>query len=113
MKYSSRRILIGIENSQSSIRVLEYVADLVRDSSEFVVHVFHAVEPVPLELREFGGAENPQTEAQLDSQLHQKRDDWIRAAKSEADPLLENARLQLSALGVQKTTILLYPVGRF
>jgi nucleotide-binding universal stress UspA family protein len=105
MKYSSRRILIGVEDSESSIRVLEYVADLVRDSSEFDVHVFHAVGPVPLELREFGGAENPQTEAQLDSQLHQKRDHWIRAAKSEAHPLLENARLQLSALGSQKTPV--------
>ena len=70
MKYSSRRILVGIEDSESSTRVLEYVADLVRDGGSFVIHLLHAVGPVPLELREFPGAENPRTERQLDSQLY-------------------------------------------
>jgi nucleotide-binding universal stress UspA family protein len=105
MRYSSKRILVGIEDAESATLVLEYVADLARDSSNFVIHVFHAVGPVPLDLREFGGAENPKTEAQLDSQLHQKRDHWMRAAKSDARPLLEDARLQLSDLGVPKSAI--------
>ena len=105
MKYSSRRILVGIEDSESSMRVLEYVADLVRDGSSFVIHLLHAVGPVPVELREFRGAENPKTERQLDSQLHQKRDDWMLRAKTEALPLVENARLQLTAAGIQESAI--------
>ena len=96
MSYSSRRILVGIEDSESSTRVLEYVADLVRDGSSFVIHLLHAVGPVPVELREFQGAENPKTERQLDSQLHQTRDDWMLRAKTEALPLVEDARLQLT-----------------
>src|SRR5215475_1614164 len=104
MKYSSRRILIGIDDSESS-HALEYVADLARDSTSFTIHVFHAVGPVPVEMREFRGAEDPKTERQLDSQLHQKRDQWIRTAKTQAHPLLENARLRLSAMGIPKSAI--------
>ena len=48
MKYSSKRILVGIDDSESSIHVLEYVADLARGNGDFVVHAFHAVGPVPL-----------------------------------------------------------------
>ena len=105
MKYSSRRILVGIEDSESSTRLLEYVADLVRDGSSFVIHLLHAVGPVPVELREFRGAENPRTERQLDSQLQQKRDDWMLRAKTEALPLVENARMQLRAMGIAESTI--------
>src|SRR5215475_7248118 len=105
MKYSSKRILIGIEDSESSTHALEYVADLARDSGSFAIHVFHAVGPVPVEMREFGGAENPKTERQLYSQLHQKRDHWIRTAKTEAHPLLENAKLELSAMGIPKSAV--------
>src|SRR5215831_18310970 len=105
MKYSSRRILVGIEDSEMSRHALEYVADLARDSSSFAIHVFHAVGPIPVEMREFSGAENPKTERQLDSQLHQKRDQWIRTAKTEAHPLLENAKMQLSAMGIPKSAV--------
>jgi nucleotide-binding universal stress UspA family protein len=105
MKYSSKRILVGIDDSESSIHVLEYVADLARGNGDFVVHAFHAVGPVPLELREFRGAEDPKTEDKLDSQLHRKRQEWIQTAKSQAQPLLENARLQLSAKGIAENAV--------
>lgn len=59
MRHSSKRILLGVEDSKSSKPVLEYVADLASGSSDFVVHAFHVVGPVLMELREFGGAENP------------------------------------------------------
>lgn len=105
MKYSSKRILVGIEDSEASTHALEYVADLARDGSSFVIHLLHAVGPVPVELREFRGAENPKTERQLDSQLHQKRDDWMLRAKTQARPLLEKARMQLSAIGIAESSI--------
>jgi nucleotide-binding universal stress UspA family protein len=105
MKYNSKRILVGIEDSESSTHALEYVADLARGDGGFVIHAFHAIGPVPVELREFGGAENPRTERQLDSQLQQKRDHWIRTAKTEARPFLENAKRQLIATGISESAI--------
>jgi Universal stress protein family len=99
MKYNNKRILVGIEDSESSTHALEYVADLARGGG-FVIHAFHAIGPVPVELREFGGAENPRTERQLDSQLQQKRDHWIRTAKTEARLLL---RCGPVTFGVRKT----------
>jgi nucleotide-binding universal stress UspA family protein len=100
MTYSSKRILVGIEDSASSTRLLEYVAELASGNGGFVIYAFHAVGPVPLELREFRGAEDPKTEEKLDSLLHRKREEWIETAKSQAQHLLENARLQLRAKGL-------------
>jgi nucleotide-binding universal stress UspA family protein len=105
MKYSSKRMLVGIEDTDSSTHVLEYVADLTGGSSGFVIHAFHALGPVPLELREFRGAEDPKTEEKLDSLLHRKQEEWIETAKSQAQCLLENARLQLGAKGVPENTV--------
>ena len=105
MRYSSKRILVGIEDSESSTRVLEYVAELASGNGGFVIHAFHAVGPVPLDLREFRGAEDPKTEQKLDSLLHQKREEWIETAKNQARSLLENVTLQLSALGIPENTI--------
>jgi nucleotide-binding universal stress UspA family protein len=102
--YSSKRILLGIDDSESSKRALYYVANLGKGNSGFVIHVFHAVGPVPVALSEFRGAEDPKTEEQLDSELHRKQGHWVRTAKSQARPLLENARLKLSALGIPKST---------
>jgi nucleotide-binding universal stress UspA family protein len=105
MKYRSKRILVGIEDCESSTRVVEYVADLASGDGGFVIHVLHAVGPVPLELREFRGAEDPKTEEKLDSLLHRKREKWIETAKSQARSLLENVTLQLSALEITENTI--------
>jgi nucleotide-binding universal stress UspA family protein len=105
MKYSSKRILLGIEDSESSTRVVEYVADLASGNGGFVIYAFHAVGPVPLELREFRGAEDPKTEEKLDSLLYRKREEWIETAKSQARSLLNSVTLQLSALGIPENTI--------
>jgi len=105
MTYNSKRILLCIDDSESSKHAVDYVAGLARGDDRFVINVFHAVGPVPVELREFSGAENPKTEEYLDSELQQKQDDWARMAKSEARPLIENARLQLSAVGIPTSTV--------
>ena len=110
MMYSAKNILIGFDDSESSKRALEYVAGLAKDNGGFAVLVFHAVGPIPLELREFRGAENPKIEEQLDSELHRKRDQWVQTAKNQARPLLENAALRLSNLGIPKRTVTTHPI---
>jgi hypothetical protein len=64
-----------------------------------------SVGPVPLELREFQGAEDPKTDQKLNSLLHRKQQEWIETAKSQAQRLLENTRLQLGAKGVSENTV--------
>ena len=59
MTYNSKRILLCIDDSESSKHAVDYVAGLARGDDRFVINVFHAVGPVPMELREFSGAENP------------------------------------------------------
>ena len=105
MTYNSKRILLCIDDSESSMHAVDYVAALASGDDRFVINIFHAVGPVPVELREFSGAENPKIEKQLHSELQQKRNDWAQVAESQARPLLENARLQLSALDIPTSTI--------
>ena len=45
MKYNSKRILVGIEDSESSTHALEYVADLARGDGGFVIHAIGSVSP--------------------------------------------------------------------
>jgi nucleotide-binding universal stress UspA family protein len=105
MTYNSKRILLCIDDSESSKNAMDYVAALATGDDDFVINIFHAVGPIPMEFREFSGAENPKTEEHLDSELQQKQNDWARMAKSQARPLLENARQQLRALGIPTSKI--------
>jgi Universal stress protein family len=98
-------MLVGIKDSNSSTHVLEYVAELAKGNSDFVVHAFHALGPVPLELREFRGAEDPKTEEKLDSLLHRKRQKWIETAGKPGSTPAGDARLRLSAKGVPENTV--------
>ncbi|HEY7321740.1 MAG TPA: universal stress protein [Candidatus Binatia bacterium] len=105
MRYGSKRVLVGIEDSESSKRVLEYIADLASGNDGFVIHVSHAVGPVPPELREFRGVEDPKTERELDLQLRRRREEWIQLAKEKAQPLLQKAKSQLSAGGIPSNNV--------
>ena len=43
MEYSSKRILVCIEDLESSTRLLDYVADLASGNEDFAIYPFHAV----------------------------------------------------------------------
>ncbi|MBU6435088.1 MAG: universal stress protein, partial [Nitrospirae bacterium] len=59
------RILLAIDESENSHRVVQYVGSLLRWTPDAAVTLFHVLKPMPRELLEHGGSENPAAEVQL------------------------------------------------
>jgi nucleotide-binding universal stress UspA family protein len=78
------RILVAIDESENSQRVLQYVGSLLNRTPDLILTLFHVLKPMPRGLLEHGGSENPAAEAQLSEQLHNDQEAWIRK-ESEAE----------------------------
>jgi len=72
------RVLLAVDESENSHRVVQYVGSLLRRTPDVAVTLFHVLKPMPRELLEHGGSESPSAEIQLSVQLHSEQDAWIR-----------------------------------
>ena len=85
------RILLAIDESENSHRVVQYVGSLLRRTPDVLVTLFHVLKPMPRELLEHGGSENPATEAQLSMQLRGDQEAWIRKQRESECHVLKKA----------------------
>ncbi len=84
------RILVAVDESENSYRVLQYVGSLLSRTPDLTLTLFHVLKPMPRGLLEHGGSENPAAEAQLSEQLHNEQEAWIRKeSEAECDVLKE------------------------
>ncbi len=54
-----KTFLVSVDDSDSSIRSVTSVAEMIGTRDDFHVVLFHVLPPIPPELLEFGGAEDP------------------------------------------------------
>jgi nucleotide-binding universal stress UspA family protein len=95
-----KKLLIGVDDSDASRRSISYVADMMRARDDFHIVLFHVLPPIPPELLEFGGAEDPGTEQKLDEALKHKQAQWVENAKKAAEPIVDHARIILHRTGI-------------
>ncbi|GJL66848.1 MAG: hypothetical protein NPIRA05_18190 [Nitrospirales bacterium] len=95
-----KTLLVGVDGSDSSIRSVSYVAEMVGARENFHIVLFHVLPSIPPELLEFGGAEDPGIEQTLDETLKKEQADWIENTKLAAEPIMENAKTILHQAGV-------------
>ena len=69
-------ILLAIDDSVASRKAIAYVAALARRQKGLGIHIFHAIDPLPTQLQEFRGAENPDDEKTLENELKLKQHSW-------------------------------------
>ena len=74
---SAKNILIAVDDSDESARALHYVGALLRDIQDVNVTLFHVLNPMPRELMEHGGSENPETEHHLGEQLRKDQEECM------------------------------------
>lgn len=98
-KPGQNRLLLVVDESPSSKSAVEYVAKVLAHRRGFRVCLAHFLPPLPPILLEFGGAENPDKEMQLDAQLKSDQQQWIDKARRRAEPALTWARRKLRAAG--------------
>ena len=93
------RILLAVDESESSHRVVQYVGALLRRTPDVAVTLFHVLKPMPRELLEHGGSENPAAEAQLSVQLRGEQEAWIRKERESECHVLRKACETLTQSG--------------
>lgn len=85
------RILLAVDESKNSHRVVQYVGSLLSRTPDTVITLFHVLRPMPRKLLEHGGSENPAVEAQLSVQLRNEQDAWIRKERESECHVLKQA----------------------
>lgn len=105
MSVRGKTFLVGVDDSDSSIRSISYVADMIGAREDCHVVLLHVLPPIPPEFLEFGGSEDPKTEQKLDETLKHEQAQWIESAKKAAEPLLDNAKTILYRIGVLPASV--------
>lgn len=93
------RILIAVDDSEHSARALGYVGTLLREAPDVQVTLLHVLKPMPRELLEHGGSEDPAEEMRLATELQQEQENWVRAESVMEYPILVHARELLGKTG--------------
>ncbi len=88
---SPKNLLIAVDDSSATARALRYVGALLRETPAVSVTLFHVLNPMPRELMEHGGSENPDMEHQLGEQLRKDQLEWTQREETLEYPILERA----------------------
>lgn len=101
----STRILVAIDNPERSTRILQYVGEMIRGKVNTKVRLFHIMTPIPPELREHGGSEDPVKEEQLSQELRAAQSRWIEEQRKTFAPMLRKLKANLVECGVPSQSI--------
>jgi nucleotide-binding universal stress UspA family protein len=101
------RMLLAVDESENSLHAVRYVGSLLRRTPDVAVTLFHVLKPMPRELLEHGGSENPAAEAQLSEQLRKEQEAWIRQEVESECPALIKACETLTQSGFDRNQVML------
>lgn len=101
------RILLAVDESESSHRIARYVGSLLGRTPDVALTLFHVLKPMPRELLEHGGSEDPAAEAQLSVQLHDEQEAWIRKERESECHVLKKVCETLTQSGFDRSRVAL------
>src|ERR1035441_5670316 len=87
----NENLMVIVDESPATRRAVDYVIRMIGCQRGFHVYLLHLLPPLPAELLEFGGAEDPQEERKLQAELHRDQQTWIASVKDPAKPVLSYA----------------------
>ena len=97
---SNKRILIAVDDSDASMRAVQYVADTIGGQDGLQVRLFHVLPPIPPEQLEFIGSSDPKEEEAMQAKQKDQQAEWIKQAKKTEQPVFKKARAILLEAGV-------------
>ena len=101
------RFLLAVDESENSHRIARYVGSLLHRTPDVALTLFHVLKPMPRELLEHGGSEDPATEAQLGVQLRGEQEAWIRKEGEAERHILKQACETLNQSGFDTSRVAL------
>lgn len=87
------------------MKVVNYVGSLMGGRTDVRIFIWHMLAPLPPELLEFGGSENPAEEESKELELHGLQADWVGKQRRTAGLLFEQARERLVQAGVPAESV--------
>ena len=100
-----KTFLVAIDDSEATLRTVSYVAETLGPQQGLDIVLLHVLPPIPPELLEFGGSEDPKTEERLDEQLKNEQAQWVAQAQQSAEPLLEKVKALFLQVGISADRI--------
>lgn len=97
---AEHHLLLAIDESEPSLRAVEYVASVVRASPQFRIRLLHVLPHIPSGLLEHGGRDTAEEEDAVHRELDQETRRWRRRCETAAAALIEDARGVLQRAGV-------------
>ncbi len=104
-EHELERLLLVMDESASSVKAITYTGKMLGRRRGFEIHLLHLLSPLPPELLEFGGSENPRKEQVLQKELRRDQQQWINSARKSAEPSVEAAAKALQKAGVPSRSI--------
>jgi nucleotide-binding universal stress UspA family protein len=102
---NTKHILIAVDDSEASYRAVTYVGSIIGGCEGFRVCLLHALPPLPRELLEFGGSEDPQQEEREEAYIKTEQTRWIEAVAQAAEPVFARAKYILHEARVPEDTV--------
>lgn len=99
------RLLVVLDDSVASRRAVKYVVKFVGRRRGFRICLVHVLPPLPPELLEHGGSEDPAKESRLEVDLKAEQHHWISAAKKTSQKGLDEACAILRKAGISAGSI--------
>jgi nucleotide-binding universal stress UspA family protein len=97
----AQKFLLALDGSENSTRAVVYLADMIRGRAGVHLTLFHVI-PIPPDLLEHGGAENPDRERLLAGELRTTQREWREETEASVEKeIFAPARQILEARGVQ------------
>jgi nucleotide-binding universal stress UspA family protein len=102
---TKEKILVALDDDATADEVVTYVAKMTSGQEGLAIGLLHFIPPLPPQLREFRGAEDPKAERQLDRELDVKCAQWTQDAERAAQASLRRATTLLTDSGRAASSI--------
>ena len=102
---TKEKILVALDEDATADEVVTYVAKMTSGQQGLAIGLLHFIPPLPPQLREFRGAEDPQKERQLDREMDIKCEQWTKDAERAAQASLRRATTLLTDSGIAAGSI--------
>jgi len=95
-----KKILVALDSTEASHKTVAYVAEMTKDVADIEILLFHLIAPIPAEMREHGGSEDPAKEEQLGQELREAQSQWIKDQQIKCAPLLNQMKTNMVERGI-------------
>jgi nucleotide-binding universal stress UspA family protein len=99
------KALVVVDSTEASKRVLRYVEQLATAGNQPEFHLAYIASRVPAGLLETGGADSPDREEQVQSNLRRQQRAWMAGTDKKAWRILRAAQSSLQRAGVKESRI--------